>query len=72
MNTRQAIRRELRNARRVIANADKCSPSLFKTAWLVIRSAARSNVFLDAGPYRRTCRAYESDEPVRPTHKITS
>jgi hypothetical protein len=72
MNTRQAIRRELRNASRVVSNADKFSASLLETAWAVIRSAARSNVFLDAGPYRRTCRAYEPDEPVRPTHKITS
>ena len=70
MNYRQPIKRELRNAVRVISNPEMFDDSLFETAWLVIRSAARSNVFLDAGPYRRTCRAYEPDEPVKPSHRI--
>ena len=70
MNYRQPIKRELRNAVRVISNPAMFDDSLFETAWLVIRSAARSNVFLDNAPYRRTCKAYEPDESVRPSHRI--
>lgn len=70
MNTTQVIKRELRNASRVISNPDRFSPSLIETSWAVIRSAAKSKIYLDNIPYKQICKAYESDEPVIPLHKI--
>ena len=72
MNDRQCIQRELRNARRVITNPDKFSSSLIDTAWAVIRSANRQNIYLSAMPYQQTCKAYEPDEPNKPLHQVES
>ena len=72
MNMRQAIKRELRNARRVISNPDRFSQSLIETSWAVIRSAAKANIYLDAMPYQQTCKAYEPDEPNKPSHQVES
>ena len=72
MNIPQAIKRELRNARRVISNPDKFPKSLIDTSWAVITSAAKRNIFTHPLPYQQTCRAYEPDDPVRPSHKIES
>ncbi len=72
MNIRQSIKRELRNARRVITNPDKFLPETIDTAWALVRSAADKNIYLDAMPYQQTCKAYEPDEHVRPSHKIES
>ena len=72
MSILQAIKRELRNARRVISNPDKFSQSLIQTSWAIIRSASKRGIFVHPLPYERTCRAYELDEPVTPLHKIES
>ena len=58
MNDRQCIRRELRNARRVITNPDKFSSSLIDTAWAVIRSANRQNIYLHPLPFASASGAY--------------
>ena len=67
MSILQGIKRELRNARRVISNPDKFSQSLIETSWAVIRSASKRGIFVHPLPYERTCR-----EPVTPLHKIES
>ena len=72
MSILQAIKRELRNARRVISNPDKFSQNTIETSWAVIRSASKRGIFVHPLPYERTCRAYEPDEPVTPLHKIES
>ena len=58
MNDRQCIQRELRNARRVITNPDKFSSSLIDTAWAVIRSANRQNIYLHPMPFASASGAY--------------
>jgi hypothetical protein len=58
MNDRQCIQRELRNARRVITNPDKFSSSLIDTAWAVIRSANRQNIYLHPMPFVSASDAY--------------
>ena len=58
MNNRQCIQRELRNARRVITNPDNFSSSLIDTAWAVIRSANRQNIYLHPLPFASASGAY--------------
>ena len=72
MNNRQCIQRELRNAKRVITNSDKFSSSLIDTAWAVIRSASKRGIFVHSQPYEQTCKAYEPDEPNKPSHQVES
>mgnify|MGYP003662133433 CR=1 FL=1 len=64
---RQAIQRELRNAKRIISN-----PSLIEMSWRLIRSASKNNIYLDAVPYQQTCKLYEftGTGADRPTHEI--
>ena len=58
MDDRQWIQRELRNARRVITNPDKFSSSLINTAWAVIKSANRQNIYLHPMPFVSASDAY--------------
>lgn len=58
MNNRQCIQRELRNASRVITNPDKFSSSLIDTAWAVIKSANRQNIYLHPMPFVSASDAY--------------
>jgi hypothetical protein len=72
MNILQAIKRELRNARRVISNPDKFSQNTIETSWAVIKSAAKRGIFTHPLPYQQTCRAYEREEPNKPSHQVES
>lgn len=69
---RQAIQRELRNAKRIISNPARFSPSLIEMSWRLIRSASKNNIYLDAVPYQQTCKLYEftGTGADRPTHEI--
>ena len=72
MNILQAIKRELRNARRVISNPDKFSQNTIETSWAVIRSASKQGIFVHPLFYEQTCKAYEPDEPNKPSHQVES
>tara|TARA_R100001594_G_scaffold3843_4_gene14143 strand:+ start:205 stop:426 length:222 start_codon:yes stop_codon:yes gene_type:complete len=67
---RESIKRELRNARRIIANPKMFKPSLIETAWLVIKSANRHRIFLDSTPYEKTCHAYERQKSEKPLYLV--
>ena len=58
MNWREPIQRELRNARRVITNADKFPPETIDTAWAIARSAAKRNIYLHTMPFVSASDAY--------------
>ena len=72
MNYREPIKRELRNASRVITNPDKFLPETIDTAWALVRSAADKNIYLDAMPYQQTCKAYEKAQSIKPSHQVES
>lgn len=59
MKNHLAIRRELRNAKRIIGNPELFSESLIKLAWLAINSANKKRIFLSSKPYQQAAAAYE-------------
>jgi len=72
MNDRQAIKRELRRAIHIISNPEKFEKRLFSISWGIIKSARDKHIYLSPKPYEQMCKAYEPDEPVRPSHQEES
>ena len=72
MTHRQAIRRELRNAKRILDRPDLFSEGLVDTAWKVIKSANHNGIYLTPNVFQETCAAYEGADNVIPMHKVST
>ena len=72
MSHKQTIRRELRNAKRVLDRPELFSPSLIEIALKVIKSANDRGIYLTPARFEDTCAAYEGASNVIPMHRITT
>ena len=72
MNPRSAIKRELRNASRILNRQELFSDSLIQLAEECIKSAERHGIYPTAVPFKRTCAAYEALDNVIHFHKVTT
>jgi len=72
MSNRTAIKRELRNAGRVLSRPELFPDSLVELSHKCIQSAERQNIYLTAVPFKRTCAAYEASNNVIPFYKVTT
>ena len=66
-----AVRRELRDCRRVFANADKFSSNTVKLFWAAKQSAEKwHNIYAHPKPFELSCHAYNALIPFpAPTQK---
>jgi len=72
VNYRTTIKRELRNAGRVLTRPELFPDSLVELSHKCVESAERQNIYLTAAPFKRTCAAYEVSDNIIPFHKVTT
>jgi hypothetical protein len=73
-NDAVAIRRELRNAKRILSNPNKFSASLLELAWKAKESAEKFHgIYLHQKLFQETCVAYGALVPFPASkHKVDS
>ena len=69
---RRAIRRELRNAKRILDRPELFSDSLIEIALKAIQSANDNGIYLTPIRFQDTCAAYEGASNVIPMHRIST